>query len=86
VRRCAPAHAGGQDILDSLRGGPPPNHGRRGVCVYHNLVETAVEALAGSGIPVAARVDGFQPARHLLKRSFAEIRASRAAGAQEITS
>ena len=29
------------------------------VCVYHNLVSTAVEALAGSGIPVAAVSTGF---------------------------
>ena len=29
------------------------------VCVYHSLVETAVEALEGSGIPVAAVSTGF---------------------------
>ena len=29
------------------------------VCVYHQLVPTAVEALAGSGIPVAAVSTGF---------------------------
>src|SRR4029077_9221443 len=29
------------------------------VCVYHNLVAPAVEALAGSGIPVAAVSTGF---------------------------
>ena len=29
------------------------------VCVYHDLVATAVEALAGSGIPVAAVSTGF---------------------------
>src|SRR5258708_23855463 len=31
------------------------------VCVYHSLVPTAVEALAGSGIPVAAVATGFPP-------------------------
>src|SRR6184192_3948673 len=47
-----------QDILDSLGVG----HLQitvGAVCVYHNLVETAVEALAGSGIPVAAVSTGF---------------------------
>src|SRR3989449_10987942 len=31
------------------------------VCVYHRYVPTAVEALAGSGIPVAAVSAGFPP-------------------------
>jgi len=47
-----------QDILDSLGVGHLPIT-VGAVCVYHNLVETAVEALAGSGIPVAAVSTGF---------------------------
>jgi deoxyribose-phosphate aldolase len=54
------------------------------VCVYHNLVPTAVEALAGSGIPVAAVSTGFPAAQNPLPQKLEEIRASVAAGAAEI--
>jgi deoxyribose-phosphate aldolase len=54
------------------------------VCVYHNLVSTAVAALAGSGIPVAAVSTGFPAAQNPLPQKLAEIRASVAAGADEI--
>jgi deoxyribose-phosphate aldolase len=54
------------------------------VCVYHGLVATAVEALAGSGIPVAAVSTGFPAGLSPIETKLAEIRASVAAGAQEI--
>ncbi|MBI4538424.1 MAG: deoxyribose-phosphate aldolase [Gemmatimonadetes bacterium] len=54
------------------------------VCVYHALVETAVEALRGSGIPVAAVSTGFPAGLNPLPQRIAEIRASLAAGADEI--
>ena len=54
------------------------------VCVYHNLVPVAVEALAGSGIPVAAVSTGFPAAQNPLPQKLEEIRASVAAGAAEI--
>jgi deoxyribose-phosphate aldolase len=54
------------------------------VCVYHNLVPVAVEALAGSGIPVAAVSTGFPAGQSPLPTKIAEIEASVAAGAQEI--
>jgi deoxyribose-phosphate aldolase len=54
------------------------------VCVYHNLVPPAVEALAGSGIPVAAVSTGFPAGQTPLETKLAEIRASTAAGASEI--
>jgi deoxyribose-phosphate aldolase len=54
------------------------------VCVYHVFVETAVEALAGSGIPVAAVSAGFPAGLNPLPQRLAEIRASVAAGAAEI--
>ena len=54
------------------------------VCVYHQLVPTAVEALAGSGIPVAAVSTGFPAGLSPFETRLAEIRASVAAGAQEI--
>ncbi|MES3035244.1 MAG: deoxyribose-phosphate aldolase [Gemmatimonadota bacterium] len=54
------------------------------VCVYHGLVATAVEALAGSGIPVAAVSTGFPAGLSPIEQRIAEIKASVAAGAQEI--
>jgi deoxyribose-phosphate aldolase len=54
------------------------------VCVYHSLVPTAVEALAGSGIPVAAVSTGFPAGLSPLEQRIEEIRASVAAGAREI--
>jgi deoxyribose-phosphate aldolase len=54
------------------------------VCVYHRFVATAVEALAGSGIPVAAVSTGFPAGLvpHAVK--LAEIEASVRDGAREI--
>jgi deoxyribose-phosphate aldolase len=54
------------------------------VCVYHALVPVAVEALAGSGIPVAAVSTGFPAGQNPLPQKLGEIRASVAAGAGEI--
>src|SRR5438105_6785768 len=54
------------------------------VCVYHLFVETAVRALAGSGIPVAAVSTGFPAGLSPLPERIAEIRRSVEAGAQEI--
>ncbi len=54
------------------------------VCVYHALVPTAVEALEGSGIPVAAVSTGFPAGLNPLEQRVAEIGASVAEGATEI--
>ncbi len=54
------------------------------VCVYHAYVATAVRALAGSGIPVAAVSTGFPAGLSPLPQRIAEIHASVDAGAQEI--
>ncbi len=54
------------------------------VCVYHAFVPTAVEALAGSGIPVAAVSTGFPAGHTPFEQKIAEIEASVAAGAREI--
>jgi deoxyribose-phosphate aldolase len=54
------------------------------VCVYHELVETAVRALEGSGIPVAAVSAGFPHGLNPLPQRIQEIRASVDAGAREI--
>jgi deoxyribose-phosphate aldolase len=54
------------------------------VCVYHSMVETAVDALQGSGIPVAAVSTGFPAGLIPFKQKIAEIEASVKAGASEI--
>jgi deoxyribose-phosphate aldolase len=54
------------------------------VCVYHALVETAVDALHGSGIRVAAVSTGFPAGLSPFKQRLAEIHASVDAGAEEI--
>jgi deoxyribose-phosphate aldolase len=54
------------------------------VCVYHEMVPTAVEALRGSGIPVAAVSTGFPAGMTPLRLRIAEIEESVAAGAEEI--
>lgn len=54
------------------------------VCVYHQWVETAVAALEGSGIPVAAVSTGFPAGLSPFTQRVAEIRESVKAGAREI--
>jgi deoxyribose-phosphate aldolase len=54
------------------------------VCIYHTFVETALQALEGSGIPVAAVSTGFPAGLSPLAERVAEIRRSAEAGAQEI--
>ncbi|MEP6691701.1 MAG: deoxyribose-phosphate aldolase [Gemmatimonadaceae bacterium] len=54
------------------------------VCVYHALVPTAVQALAGSTIPVAAVSTGFPAGLSPLESRIAEVHASVGAGATEI--
>jgi deoxyribose-phosphate aldolase len=54
------------------------------VCVYHDMVATAVRALDGSGIPVAAVSTGFPAGLSPLHLRIAEIGESVAAGAAEI--
>lgn len=72
-----------QDLLDAM------GMGDRGIttgaiCVYHRFVAAAVDALKGSGIPVAAVSTGFPAglAPHDVK--LREIEASVADGASEI--
>jgi deoxyribose-phosphate aldolase len=54
------------------------------VCVYHQWVATAVEALEGSGIPVAAVSTGFPAGLSPFAQRLAEIPASVRDGAREI--
>jgi deoxyribose-phosphate aldolase len=54
------------------------------VCVYHAFVESALAALAGSGVRVAAVSTGFPAGLSPFTERVAEIRRSREAGAHEI--
>jgi len=54
------------------------------VCVYHAWIKTAVEALRGTGIPVAAVSAGFPAGLNPFPQRLAEIKASVEAGATEI--
>ncbi|HET9494045.1 MAG TPA: deoxyribose-phosphate aldolase [Chloroflexia bacterium] len=54
------------------------------VCVYNNLVPVAVEALEGSGIPVAAVSTGFPAGQSSLETKLEEIHTSVENGAREI--
>ncbi|HTM89170.1 MAG TPA: deoxyribose-phosphate aldolase [Terriglobales bacterium] len=54
------------------------------VCVYHRFAETALRALEGSGVRVAAVSTGFPAGLSPLEERIAEIRRSVEAGVQEI--
>lgn len=54
------------------------------VCVYHEMVEEAVAALEGSGVPVAAVSTGFPAGLAPMETRLEEIKRSVAAGAREI--
>lgn len=54
------------------------------ICVYHDMIETAVQALEGTGIPVAAVSTGFPAGLSPFHLRVEEIRQSVAAGASEI--
>ena len=54
------------------------------VCVYHEMVPTAVKALKGTKIPVAAVAAGFPHGLSPLKQKIEEVKASVGEGASEI--
>jgi deoxyribose-phosphate aldolase len=71
-----------QDLLEAIGWHRPLHVGA--VCVYHNLVPTAVEALRGADIPVAAVSTGFPAGQNPFEQKLGEIEASVRAGAREI--
>ncbi|HEX2093605.1 MAG TPA: deoxyribose-phosphate aldolase [Longimicrobiaceae bacterium] len=71
------------EILEGLGVAHLPIH-TAAVCVYHTLVETAVDALRGTGIPVAAVSTGFPAGLSPFRQRVEEIHASVEAGAAEI--
>ncbi|MGE0552501.1 MAG: deoxyribose-phosphate aldolase [Gemmatimonadales bacterium] len=74
------------DLLARLGFGEPgaPPIQVAALCVYHRFVATAVLALEGSGLPVAAVSAGFPAGLSPFAQRVAEIEASVAAGAAEI--
>jgi len=85
VRRlCAKARHPLRDDLEHALGVKALGIQVGAVCVYHALVPTAVQALLGTKIPVAAVSTGFPAGLSPLEQRIAEIRASVAAGAREI--
>ena len=85
VRRlCAKARRPLQDHLVKALGIVELRLTTGAVCVYHAFVETAVKALEGSGIPVAAVSTGFPAGLSPLETRVEEVRRSVEAGAGEI--
>lgn len=83
-RLCAKArHPVRQDILDGLGVGELDIK-PAAVCVYHSFVKTAVDALKGTGVHVAAVSTAFPHGLAPLSSRLAEIEASVADGADEI--
>ena len=83
-RLCAKArHPVRQDILEGL-GAEKLRIVPGAVCVYHAFVRTAVAALEGSGIPVAAVSTAFPHGLAPFETKLREIELSVADGAREI--
>jgi deoxyribose-phosphate aldolase len=85
VRRlCAKARQPLQQELISVLGIEELDIKVAAVCVYHRFVETAVRAVEGTGIRVAAVSTGFPAGLSPVAERVAEIRRSVEAGADEI--
>jgi deoxyribose-phosphate aldolase len=85
VRRlCAKARQPIQQELEKQLGTEELGIKVAAVCVYHAFVETALRALEGSGIRVAAVSTGFPAGLSPIQERVGEIRRSVEAGAHEI--
>ncbi len=85
VRRlCAKARNPVREDLLTALGMQNENIQVAAVCVYHNLIQTAVESLKGTSIPVAAVSTGFPAGQITLDQKLSEIEKSVDAGAREI--
>jgi deoxyribose-phosphate aldolase len=72
-----------KDIIEAL-GVAELNITTGAVCVYHNMIETAVDSLVNTNIPIAAVSTGFPAGQTPLPIKLMEIKASVEAGATEI--
>ena len=84
LRLCAKARQPVQQSLIEKLGAQDLDLKVAAVCVYHLFVETAVRALEGSGVHVAAVSTGFPTGLSPLSERVGEIRRSLEAGAHEI--
>ena len=83
-RLCAKArHPVRLDLLEAMGATAVPIR-VAAVCVYHEMVQTAVHALEGSGIPVAAVSTGFPAGMTPFELRVKEIEYSIEMGAREI--
>jgi deoxyribose-phosphate aldolase len=83
-RLCAKAmHPVRRDLLEAL-GAQDLKITTGAVCVYNPFVKTAVRALEGSGVPVAAVSTAFPAGLAPMKIRLEEVRASVSDGAKEI--
>lgn len=69
------------DLLEALE---MPKITVGAVCVYHNMIADAKNALGNSKLPIAAVSTGFPAGKNTLEQKLQEIRESVAAGATEI--
>jgi len=72
-----------EDLLRSL-GMSDANLHTAAVCVYHNLIETALGALKDTSIPIVAVSTGFPAGQITIEQKLMEIEKSVGAGAREI--
>jgi len=72
-----------RDLIEAL-GVKSLNITTGAVCVYHNMIATAVKSLEGTNIPVAAVSTGFPAGQSPLPIKISEIEASVLEGATEI--
>ncbi len=84
IRLCAKARRPvREDILNAMEMNDA-NIQVAAVCVYHNMIKSALEALEGSNIPVAAVSTGFPAGQITMDQKLKEIESSVKAGAKEI--
>lgn len=84
IRLCAKARQPIREDLLRLLGMSDANIHVAAVCVYHNLIETALGALKDSSIPIAAVSTGFPAGQITMEQKLMEIEKSVGAGAREI--
>ncbi len=84
IRLCAKARRPIRSDIAEALGVADLNITVGAACVYHRYVSTAVQALSGTDIPVAAVSTGFPAGLSPLEQRIGEIAASVNAGAREI--
>ncbi len=84
LRLCAKARRPLREDLLSALGMSDVNIHVAAVCVYHNMIKTALDALDGSAIPIAAVSTGFPAGQITMDQKLLEIEKSVNAGAKEI--